>query len=245
MKRALNGVVLEREQQTRPDAVGRPSDRDQRSFIAIVVESRPFIRDLLAQSLVGRAGFEVIATATVDDGLELAKANDAAVVLVSAAGSPDSGDAQQLLRRAAQVLDGTPIVVLSDGEELQQVMNILQSGARGYISTSMSLDVAIEALRLVQAGGQFLPASCLITGHAESAVVVSPLPSRLPERFTPRQAEVVAAVCLGKPNKIIAYELNMRVSTVKVHLRNIMRRLNATNRTEVAYITNQLAGNHS
>ena len=43
------------------------------------------------------------------------------------------------------MLDGTPIVVLSDGEELLQVMNILQSRARGYISTSMSLDVAIVA----------------------------------------------------------------------------------------------------
>jgi DNA-binding NarL/FixJ family response regulator len=240
MKSALNGVVLEGEQQTRPDAVGRPSDRNERSFIAIVVERRPFIRDLLAQCLVGRAGFEVIATATVDEGLELAKANNATVVLVSVAGSPNSDDAQQLLRRAAQALDGTPIVVLSDGEELQQVMNILRSGARGYISTSMSLDVAIEALRLVQAGGQFVPAGCFITGHADLAVAVSPLQSRLPGRFTARQAEVVTAVCLGKPNKIIAYELNMRESTVKVHVRNIMKRLNATNRTQVAYIV----GNH-
>jgi DNA-binding NarL/FixJ family response regulator len=245
MKRGLNGVVLEREQQTSPNAVGRPSNRTQRSFIAIVVERRPFIRDLLAQSLLGRAGFEVIATATMDEGLELAKANDAAVVVVSSVGGPNSGDAQQVLTHAAQVLDGTPIVVLSDGEEPPQVMNILQSGARGYISTSMSLDVAIEALRLVQAGGQFVPTSCFISGHGDLAATLSPLQSRQPERFTPRQAEVVAAVCLGKPNKIIAYELNMRVSTVKVHLRNIMKRLNATNRTEVAYITNQLAGNRS
>ena len=244
MKRGLNGVVLEREQQTRPNAVGRPSNRNQRSFIAIVVERRPFIRDLIAQGLLGRAGFEVIATATVDEGLELAKANNAAVILVSSAGRPNSGDAQHVLRRATQVLDGTPIVVLSDGDELPQVMNILRSGAHGYISTSMSIDVAIEALRLVQAGGQFVPASCSITRQAESAAV-SPLQSPQPERFTPRQAEVVAAVCLGKPNKIIAYELNMRVSTVKVHLRNIMKRLNATNRTEVAYITNQFAGNRS
>jgi DNA-binding NarL/FixJ family response regulator len=181
----------------------------------------------------------------VDEGLELAKANDATVVLVSVAGSPNSGDAQRLLRRAAQVLDRTPIVVLSDGEELPQIVNVLQSGARGYISTSMSLDVAIEALRLVQTGGQFVPASCFITRHAESGAAVSPLQPGLSGRFTARQAEVVAAVCLGKPNKIIAFELNMRVSTVKVHLRNIMKRLNATNRTEVAYITNQLAGNHS
>jgi DNA-binding response OmpR family regulator len=119
MKSARDGDVLEREQQTRPDVVGRPSNRNQRSSIAIVVERRPFIRDLLAQSLVARAGFGVIAAPTVDEGLELAKANDATVVLVSVAGSPNSGDAQQLLRRAAEVLDGTPIVVLSDGEELQ------------------------------------------------------------------------------------------------------------------------------
>jgi DNA-binding NarL/FixJ family response regulator len=243
MKRGLNGVVLEPERQTRPNSVGRPSNRNQRSFIAIVVERRPLIRDLLAQSLVARAGFEVIAAATVDEGLEFAKANDAAVVLVSDASRPNS-DAQQVLRRAAQVLDGTPIVVLCDGEELQHVMNILQSGARGYISTSMSLDVAIEALRVVQAGSQFVPASCFITRHAESAAVSSLEPS-LPGGFTARQAEVVAAVCLGKPNKIIAFELNMRVSTVKVHLRNIMKRLNATNRTEVAYIASQLAGNRS
>ncbi len=182
MKRGLNGVVLEREQQTRANAVGRPSNRNQRSFIAIVVERRPFIRDLIAQGLLGRAGFEVIATANVDEGLELAKANNAAVILVSSAGGPNSGDAQHVLRRATQVLDGTPIVVLSDGEELPQVMNILRSGAHGYISTSMSIDVAIEALRLVQAGGQFVPPSCFITRQAESAAV-SPLQSPQPERF--------------------------------------------------------------
>ena len=58
--------------------------------------------------------------------------------------------------------------------------------------------------------------------------------------FTARQAAVIGALRQGKQNKIIAYELNMRESTVKVHVRNIMKKLNATNRTEVAYLTNQL-----
>jgi DNA-binding NarL/FixJ family response regulator len=58
--------------------------------------------------------------------------------------------------------------------------------------------------------------------------------------FTARQTAVIAALRQGKQNKIIAYELNMRESTVKVHVRNIMKKLNATNRTEVAYLTNQL-----
>jgi DNA-binding NarL/FixJ family response regulator len=51
---------------------------------------------------------------------------------------------------------------------------------------------------------------------------------------------VLRALREGKANKIIAYELNMRESTVKVHVRNIMKRLNARNRTEVAFKTRDL-----
>ena len=58
--------------------------------------------------------------------------------------------------------------------------------------------------------------------------------------FTARQAAVVEALRRGKANKIIAYELKMRESTVKVHVRNIMKKLHATNRTEVAYLANRL-----
>ena len=50
---------------------------------------------------------------------------------------------------------------------------------------------------------------------------------------------VVNALRQGKANKTIAFELNMCESTVKVHVRNIMRKLKATNRTEVAYIYNK------
>lgn len=53
--------------------------------------------------------------------------------------------------------------------------------------------------------------------------------------FTQRQEEVIRELRRGKANKIIAYELNLRESTVKVHIRNIMKKLKATNRTEVAY----------
>ncbi len=50
----------------------------------------------------------------------------------------------------------------------------------------------------------------------------------------------------GKANKVIAYELKMRESTVKVHVRNIMKKLNAKNRTEVAFMANELiqSGDH-
>jgi len=56
--------------------------------------------------------------------------------------------------------------------------------------------------------------------------------------FTSRQAAVVDSLLKGKANKIIAYERNMCESTVKVHVRSIMKKLKARNRTEVAYIVN-------
>jgi DNA-binding NarL/FixJ family response regulator len=60
--------------------------------------------------------------------------------------------------------------------------------------------------------------------------------------FTARQAAVVEALRRGKANKIIAYELKMRESTVKVHVRAIMKKLKARNRTEVAFLANGLMG---
>jgi DNA-binding NarL/FixJ family response regulator len=226
----LNGIVQN------ADAITRPSRRgDVGAPTVIVVEKRPLMRDLLSRCLARTAGFEVLAIATVDECIEVAKTHDATVILISVAGDPDGGDTQQILR-ATQAL-GAPIVVLRDGEELDQVRSVLQAGARGYVSTGMSVDVAIEALRLVLAGGQYFPASCIIgMGDANSAGPASSLQSHLTGIFTARQAAVVTAVCQGKANKIIAYELKMRESTVKVHLRSIMKKLKATNRTEVAYI---------
>jgi len=243
----LNGVVQNACSVAEADTITRLSRRaDEGAPTVIVVETRPLMRDLLSRCLTRTTGFEVLTTATVDECIEVAKTHDATVILISIAGDLDSADTQQILRRATQAL-GAPIVVVCDGEELHQVRSVLQAGARGYVSTGMSLDVAIEALRLVRAGGQYFPASCIIgMGDANLAGPASSLQSHLSGIFTARQAAVVTAVCQGKANKIIAYELKMRESTVKVHLRSIMKKLKATNRTEVAYIANQLvAGNYS
>jgi DNA-binding NarL/FixJ family response regulator len=58
--------------------------------------------------------------------------------------------------------------------------------------------------------------------------------------FTARQAAVADRLRRGKPNKLIAYELNMCESTVKVHIRNIMKKLRASNRTEAGYKLNAM-----
>ena len=81
------------------------------------------------------------------------------------------------------------------------------------------------------------PAACL---PRVRYLTTSATPARQASIFTTRQAEVVEALRRGKANKIIAYELKMQESTVKVHVRNVMRKLKAKNRTEVVYKVNEL-----
>lgn len=53
--------------------------------------------------------------------------------------------------------------------------------------------------------------------------------------MSPRQRDVFSHLRQGKANKVIAYELGVSESTVKVHIRNIMRKIGATNRTQAVY----------
>jgi DNA-binding NarL/FixJ family response regulator len=228
MESKLNG--------TPPLNACRPNQKTAR---VIFVEKRTLIRGLLSRAIAGSGRFEVLAAQTVEEGMELVNTRDGiAVVLLSITCDLNSDGTQEMWRCATD--SGIPIVVLCDGEKPSHVVSALQAGASGYISTNMSLDVTLGALQLVQAGGQFIPAGCITELRYSSAAPIHGVPSPLCGMFTARQAAVIAALRQGKQNKIIAYELNMRESTVKVHVRNIMKKLNATNRTEVAYLTNQL-----
>lgn len=115
-----------------------------------------------------------------------------------------------------------------------QIVDAIGRGARGYIPTSVPLEIVVEVIRLVRAGGVFVPATSLIAARRSSGFITASQQSG-GGLFTARQAAVVEALRRGKANKIIAYELNMRESTMKVQIRNIMKQLKARNRTEVSH----------
>jgi DNA-binding NarL/FixJ family response regulator len=140
-----------------------------------------------------------------------------------------------LTARVAEIFPDIPIVVLSDHEDAENIREAFELGVRGYIPTSLASLVAVEAVRLVCAGGTFAPTAVLLSswrtrGGADGAPLI--------EGFTQRQAQILGCLRRGMANKLIAYELNMCESTVKVHIRNIMKKLKATNRTQVVYLTN-------
>jgi DNA-binding NarL/FixJ family response regulator len=131
-----------------------------------------------------------------------------------------------------------PIIVLSDATaalEPQTVKAAIKCGIRGFISTrTFEVKTVSAAIRFVTAGGVFAPVDALLADDA------TPTPERneaVPPDglLTPRQRTVLSLLQQGKANKIIAYELGMSESTVKVHIRNIMRKMGATNRTQAIY----------
>lgn len=150
------------------------------------------------------------------------------------ASEEDSTKAITLIRNSFR---NTPLIVLSDAEDADQfkaICSALKQGAQGFIPTrTMGIPMIAAAIHFVNAGGTFAPLDLLLSSQPEP---VHELPATEPNgRLTSRQVMVLGHLQQGKANKIIAHELGMSESTVKVHVRNIMRKMGATNRTQAAY----------
>jgi DNA-binding NarL/FixJ family response regulator len=138
-----------------------------------------------------------------------------------------------------QIAPSTPLVLLSDVETAQNIIEAFRRRIRGYVPTTLTMHQVAEAIRFVWAGGTFIPPSVLSLYGRTAFIENHALPSQpaVPDNFSPRQKAVLRRLWMGKSNKAIAYELSMCESTVKVHIRHIMKKLNVTNRTQVVVLT--------
>ena len=144
-------------------------------------------------------------------------------------------DALAALREA---VPDAPVVVLSGEADPRVVRAAIERGAMGFIPKSATPEVLIEALRLELARGVYLPLEVLDALDPAGPAQLAPEPGRgnvMQPVLTPRQMEVLRYVIQGKPNKIIARELNVSEATVKVHLSSVLRAFGAHNRTEAVY----------
>jgi DNA-binding NarL/FixJ family response regulator len=214
----------------------------QYSRVLALIDPRALDRECFAQSLRSHdEATQITPFASIQDWKQARdRHSQFSAILFNIGGRrvTDAGVGEELAKLASE-FKSIPVIVLADTDDLTQILKALEFGARGYIPTSVGITVCIEAIGLALAGGVFVPASSVLairqvlSTHSETA-------RHMAGMFTGRQTEVVEALRRGKANKIIAYELNLRESTVKVHIRNIMRKLKATNRTEVACKINDM-----
>jgi DNA-binding NarL/FixJ family response regulator len=151
------------------------------------------------------------------------------------------GDAEVAREMAtlAKLAPALPILVMSERCDAGEVTLAFGLGVRGYLPTSLTMSEVTAIVRLVAQGGTYVPANILagLFENHQSATAQIPDKTDWPWNFSPRQLQVLERLNEGKQNKIIAYELGMAESTVKVHIRHIMKKLNARNRTQIALMT--------
>jgi DNA-binding NarL/FixJ family response regulator len=157
------------------------------------------------------------------------------LILVGAATSQHV-DLRQLeaLRRA---LPDIPLIVVAETDDPQRARQILSIGARGFLPASLSVRVLIGAIDLVLAGGVYVPSSLIESQPARpSAGRNGAEPAGPWSMLTRRQRDVLQLISQGQSNKLIAAALSMSESTVKAHVKQVIKRLNVVNRTQAALI---------
>jgi DNA-binding NarL/FixJ family response regulator len=133
----------------------------------------------------------------------------------------------------------TPILVAAECDDVEGARAILRSGARGFLPTSNGLKVLMGALERIRTGGNYVPLS--LSERTATGTEEGEQPTPWPE-LTRRQRDVLALVAEGKSNKLIGEALDMTESTVKAHVKQIIRRLHVANRTQAALLATRANG---
>ena len=203
----------------------------------LIADDHPMVRDALAMA-VRSLGPEVeVAEADCYAGvctLAGGGAFDLAVVDLNMPGM-NGVDGLRGLRSAFPTL---ALIVASGQDDPATIRAVLAIGVSGFIPKSEPSELVLQAIRLVRAGGVYVPARHLMLQRADvdgmdGAAWRGGSAEHLPGHgMTPRQIDVLRLLMKGQSNKLIARELGLTEGTVKVHLAAILRALRVRNRTE-------------
>jgi DNA-binding NarL/FixJ family response regulator len=202
----------------------------------LVVDDHSLIREAMRGVLK-----ELCGEATVLDAASAGQAtalieqhSDLALILLDLK-LPDR-DGIEMLADIRERYPAISVVMLSAFNDRDNVVKALDNGALGFIPKTDSREVLLGALRLILAGGTYIPPEVLSRGPAVAAASDKTVPQKRPSPaefgLTERQVDVLALMMQGKSNKLICRALDLAEPTVKNHVSAILKALEVTNRTE-------------
>ncbi len=157
-----------------------------------------------------------------------------------------------------------PVVVISASDRASDVIRSIDQGAMGFVPKRNSTELLAQALKLVMAGGIYVPPMSLGSEAAPAPVPAPPIrvapgQTKLQQiqdqalasnyqsatgleglALTPRQTDVLALLLQGKPNKLIARELGVSVETIKDHVAAVLKALGVNSRTQAVLAVGQM-----
>jgi DNA-binding NarL/FixJ family response regulator len=179
--------------------------------------------DVVAEAADGEAGWAAI----------LREKPDAAVIDI---GIP-AVDGVTLTRRVRAELPATHVVIVTMIDLEEQVLAALAAGADAYCLKSSEPERIVDAVRVAGEGGAYFDPRIAhvvlarFSGARSFEAQFSPL--------TPRETEILRAISNGRSNSEIAEELQIGLGTVKGHIRDILEKLSAADRTQAAVVALQ------
>lgn len=204
---------------------------DPAALRAILVDDHALFRKGVAELLQQDGRIHVIGMAASPQGARplLAEHPDVIVMDLHMPGHDGAEAIRELRAEGSEI----PVVALTVSEAEDDMARALRAGARGYLLKSMEPDEVIEAIARAVRGE-------VVVAPAMTAKLVRLLEGRgassgsLMEQLTPREREILACLARGKSNKAIAQELGISADTVKLHVRNVLSKLNLSSRVEAA-----------
>jgi DNA-binding NarL/FixJ family response regulator len=218
----------------------------------LLVDDHPLILSALQAMIQGLAPDVAVTAVASAAAARAALAADTGfdlVLLDLQLGDASGFDVLVEMRKAHPALS---VVVISASDRASDVIQAIDLGAMGFVPKRASNDTLVDALRLVMAGGIYVPPMHLGSqgGSADRAAppaipaaemaAYQVTPSFEELGLTPRQADVLTQLLQGKPNKEIARRLGLSVETVKDHVQAVLRALGVSSRTQAVLAVSQM-----
>ena len=185
------------------------------------VDDHPLVQEGIGTIINCQADMSMVGTASnAREGIEEFRALRPDVTLMDLR-LPDLSGLDAMIAIRSEFSDAR-VIVLTTFEGDMDVRRALKSGARGYLLKSMKSEQIVDMIRRVHAGKKCVPAE-----------IASELAEHVgDEALSNREVEVLQQVAAGHRNRVIAAKLFIAEETVKVHVRHIMGKLGANDRTQ-------------
>ena len=198
----------------------------------LLIDDPPMLRNGVKQLIALDSTLHVIGEASNgEQGVELAKELDPDLILLDL-NMPGMNGLDTLDQMRQTALSGR-IVVFSVSNHEDDVVTALKRGADGYLLKDMEPEDLLAALHNA-AGGKMVLSEALTPVLAASLRESRPSGDRDIQSLTPRERDIIKLIAEGLPNKVIARRLNITESTVKVHVKHLLKKMKLKSRVEAA-----------
>jgi DNA-binding NarL/FixJ family response regulator len=202
----------------------------------LLVHKREIFREGLSRLLASQPGMEVVgACGSGTEAIEKVSQLEPDVIILDTeieGGSPD------VVCRIRKALPNTAqILMLTHSEENIELFDALKCGARGYLTEGATISDLVKAVNIIAEGGVIISspiASKMLEELSSLSTAEETKPADYGLQLTKREKEVLSLIGMGATNREIANNLSIAENTVKVHLRNIMDKLQVQSRLQAA-----------